>query len=208
MAGGRCREMRSRPLMISAMWGRCGIEGSGDAQRGRMPGAAPSGGVAGTGSCCDPPVVALPLGNGLGDDDLVDDELVLRVVSDSPISDEELAELTRQLKDDLNDLPGVSATELVTPAKDGTRGAGDILIGALAISVFAYPTAMRVKADLKHLADIIRRHQQRHRGKRVRITLPDGTQVDAENISEKSLAEVLRSVPHRGGSVEQESHID
>ena len=144
----------------------------------------------------------------MGDDDIVDSELVLRVVSDSPISDEELAELTRHLKDDLNDVPGVSATELVAPAKEGTRGVGEIVIGALALTAFIYPTAMRVKADLKHLADIIRRHQQRHRGKRLRITLPDGTQVDAENISERSLAEVLRSVPHHSTGVEQKSHVD
>jgi hypothetical protein len=142
-------------------------------------------------------------------DDTVDGDLVLRVVSDSPISDEELAELTRHLKDDLNDVPGVEATELVEPAKEGTRSSGSIIIGALAVTAFSYPTAMRLKADIKHLADIIRRHQERHKGKRLRITLPDGTEVDARNISEKSLAEVLKSVPRQQPvAVEQESRTD
>lgn len=139
----------------------------------------------------------------------VSGDLVLRVVSESPISDEELAETTRDLKDDLNEVAGVEATELIGTPVEGTRNSGNIIIGALALTAFSYPTAMRVKADLKHLSEIIKRHQERHKGKRLQITLPDGTLIDAKNVSEKNLAEVLRSIPpSRALPAEQEKSLD
>jgi hypothetical protein len=150
---------------------------------------------------------ALPAVERVGEDNTMDGDLIVQVESDESVSDEEIAEFTRQLKDDLDDLAGVEVTDVPAPAEEGTRGSGDIILGALAISAFAYPTAMRVKADLKHLADIIKRHQSRHRGKRVTITLADGTKVDVENISEKYLAEILESVPRQQAG-DQRSRTD
>jgi len=139
----------------------------------------------------------------------VDGDLLLHVISRSPISDEELAERTRDLKDDLNEVTGVEATELIGPPVEGTRNSGNIIVGALALTVFSYPTAMRAKADIKHLGEIIKRFQERHKGKRLQITLADGTRIDAENVSEKGLVELLSSMPPaRAVPAEQEKSLD
>jgi hypothetical protein len=155
----------------------------------------------------DRPVAALPAGERVGEDDTMDGDLIVQVESDEPVSDEEIAEFTRQLKDDLNDVTGIEATEVPAPAEEGTRSSGGIILGTLAVTAFSYPTVMRLKADLKHLADIIKRHQERHRGKRVTIRLANGTKVDVENISEKYLAEILESVP-REQAVDQQARTD
>jgi len=139
----------------------------------------------------------------------VDGDLLLHVIPDSPISDEELAEQTRDLKDDLNEVTGVDATELIGPPVEGARNSGNIIIGALALSLFSFPTAMRAKADVKHLYEIIKRFQERHQGKRLQITLSDGTRIDAKNVSEKGLADLLNSVPPtRAVPAEQEKSLD
>ena len=139
----------------------------------------------------------------------MDGDLVLRVVSDVPISDEELAEATRDLKDDLNELPGVEAKDLVTAAEPGTRDPFTVVLGMLVLSLFSYPTAKRAKKDLQHLGEIIRRYQERHKGKRVQIDFPDGTRIDAKNISEKNLTELLKSMPHQHpDSIDDEVSVD
>ncbi|MFE9203462.1 hypothetical protein [Micromonospora sp. NPDC007230] len=128
------------------------------------------------------------------------DGLILRVVSDGPVSDEELAEQTRQLKDHLNHLPGVEAAELVEAARPGTRDTVSIIFGALTLAVFSYPTAKRAAADIKHLAEVIKRYQDRNKGKHLRMSLPDGTEIEVRDVSEKTLTEVIKSVsvPRQG----------
>lgn len=130
------------------------------------------------------------------------DGLILQVVSEGPVTDEELAEQTRHLKDHLNQLPGVEATELVERAEPGTRDTVSVVFGALTLAVFAYPTARRAAADIKHLTEVIKRYQERNKGKRLRMSLPDGTEIDVRDVSEKTLTEVIRSVsvPRQGTS--------
>ncbi|MEV6811319.1 hypothetical protein [Micromonospora sp. NPDC051296] len=126
--------------------------------------------------------------------------LILRVVSDGPVTDEELAEQARHLKDHLNQLPGVEAAEVAERAAPGTRDPVNYVFGLLALSVFAVPTVKRAAADIKHLAEVIKRYQERNKGKRLRMTLPDGTEIDVQDVSEKTLAEVIKSVsvPRQG----------
>lgn len=128
------------------------------------------------------------------------DGLILRVVSDGPVTDEELAEQSRYLKDHLNQLPGVEAAELVEEAEPGTRDPVSIVFGALTLAVFSYPTAKRAAADIRHLAEVIKRYQERNKGKHLRMTLPDGTEVDVRDVSEKTMTEVIKSVsvPRQG----------
>ena len=78
--------------------------------------------------------------------------LILRVASDVPVTDEELAEQARHLKDHLNQLPGVEATEVAEAAEPGTRDPVSYIFGLLALSVFAVPTVKRAAADIRHLA--------------------------------------------------------
>ncbi|WP_030437010.1 hypothetical protein [Actinoplanes subtropicus] len=124
------------------------------------------------------------------------------------MSDEELAEATRDLRDDLNDLRGVEAGEVAGPPAEGTRDPGTILLGVLGVSLFGVPTALRAKADFDRLAkrldEVLRRYQERHKGKKITIDLPDGTKLDSENLSEEGLAKVLRNLPQRSGAAVQE----
>ncbi|MDG4797566.1 hypothetical protein [Micromonospora sp. WMMD1082] len=137
------------------------------------------------------------------------DGLILQVVSDGPITDEELAEQARHLKDHLNELSGVEATELATEAAPGTRDTASYLFGLLALAVFTVPTAKRAAADIRHLAEVIKRYQERNRGKRLRMTLPDGTEIDVRDVSEKTLAEVIKSVSvPRQGTVAVPEKVD
>ncbi|SCL30229.1 hypothetical protein GA0070624_4033 [Micromonospora rhizosphaerae] len=128
------------------------------------------------------------------------DGLILRVVADGPVTDEELAEQARYLKDHLNQVPGVEATELVKEAEPGTRDPVSIIFGALTLAVFSYPTAKRAAADIRHLTEVIKRYQDRNKGKRLRMSLPDGTEIDVRDVSEKTLTEVIKaaSVPRQG----------
>ncbi|GIJ80434.1 hypothetical protein Xph01_48660 [Micromonospora phaseoli] len=124
----------------------------------------------------------------------------MHVGSDGPVTDEELAEQTRHLKDHLNQLPGVEATELTGAAEPGTRDTVSYLFGLLALAVFTVPTVKRAAADIRHLAEVIKRYQERNKGKRLRMTLPDGTEIDVRDVSEKTLAELIKSVsvPRQG----------
>lgn len=137
-------------------------------------------------------------------------DLVVYIVPETAISDEELAAAAHDLRDDLNEVRGVDAEELTGPPQEGTRDSGSVVLGAITLSLFALPTAIRLKADLKHLADIIQRYQERHRGKRLQIALPDGTHIDAENVSESKLAELLKNVPRQQptGPAEQRKSVD
>ncbi|RZU75488.1 hypothetical protein EV384_4032 [Micromonospora kangleipakensis] len=128
------------------------------------------------------------------------DGLILRVVPDGPVTDEELAEQARHLKDHLNQVPGVEAMELVEEAEPGTRDPVSTIFGALTLAVFSYPTAKRAAADIKHLTEVIKRYQERNKGKRLRLSLPDGTEIDVRDVSEKTLTEVIKSVsvPRQG----------
>jgi len=107
---------------------------------------------------------------------------------------------TRDLREDLNEIRGVEAGEVTGPPVEGTRDPTTILLGVLGIS-FAIPTAMRVKADYDRLAkrldEIIKRYQERHKGKKVSIDFPDGTKFNSENMSEEGLAKVLRNLPQQ-----------
>ncbi|MFR9780829.1 hypothetical protein ACL02O_32930 [Micromonospora sp. MS34] len=147
-------------------------------------------------------VEALAPDTDSGNDEIMADGLILRLASDEPVSDEELAEQARLLKDHLNQLPGVDARELVEPAEPGTRDPLSMVIGVLTLAVFSYPTAKRATADVRHLAQVIRRYQERNKGKRLRMSLPDGTEIDVRDVSEKTLTEVIRSVavPRQGTS--------
>ncbi|MFE9689602.1 hypothetical protein [Micromonospora sp. NPDC005806] len=131
------------------------------------------------------------------------DGLILRVASYGPASDEELAEQARHLKDHLNQLPGVEAMELVEAAKPGTRDSASMIFGALTLAIFSYPTAKRAAADIRHLAEVIKRYQERNKGKRLRMSLPDGTEIEVRDVSEKTLTEVIKSVsvPRQGTGV-------
>ncbi|MGC5053142.1 hypothetical protein ACLQ2S_17005 [Micromonospora sp. DT48] len=128
------------------------------------------------------------------------DGLILRVVSDETVSDEELAEHARHLKEHLNQLPGVEASEQTVATAPGTRDTVSYLFGVLALAVFTVPTAKRAAADIRHLAEVIKRYQERNKGKRLRMTLPDGTEIDVRDVSEKTLTEMLKtvSVPRQG----------
>ncbi|GIJ23587.1 hypothetical protein [Micromonospora lutea] len=128
------------------------------------------------------------------------DELILQVVSDESASHEELVEQARHLKEHLNQLPGVEASELTTPAAAGTRDTVSYVFGVLALAVFTVPTVKRAAADIRHLAEVIKRYQERNKGKRLRMTLPDGTEIDVRDVSEKTLAELIKSVsaPRQG----------
>ena len=130
--------------------------------------------------------------------------LILRVASDGPVTDEELAEQARHLKDHLNQLPGVEATEVAEEAEPGTRDPLSYIFGILALSVFAVPTVKRAAADIRHLAEVIKRYQERNKEKRLSMTLPDGTEIDVRDVSEKTLAEVIKSVsvPRQGTPIE------
>ncbi|MEV2239201.1 hypothetical protein [Micromonospora sp. NPDC049891] len=128
------------------------------------------------------------------------DGLILRVGSDEPVSDEELAEQARHLKEHLNQLSGVEASELTAQAAPGTRDTASYIFGVLALAVFTVPTVKRAAADIRHLAEVIKRYQDRNKGKRLRMTLPDGTEIDIRDVSEKTLAELIKSVsvPRQG----------
>lgn len=128
------------------------------------------------------------------------DGFILRVVPDGPVTDEELAEQARHLKDHLNQLPGVEATELVEEAEPGTRDPVSIVFGALTLAAFGYPTAKRAAADIKHLIEVIKRYQERNKGKHLRMSLPDGTEIDVRDVSEKTMTELIKSVsvPRQG----------
>ncbi|MEU4217070.1 hypothetical protein [Actinoplanes sp. NPDC026623] len=146
-------------------------------------------------------------------DGCVSGDFLVNVVSDSPVSDEDLAEATRDLRDDLNELRGVEANEVAGPAAEGTRDATTVLLGVLGVSLFGIPTAMRAKADYDRLAkrldEIIKRYQERHQGKKITIDLPDGTKLDSENMSEEGLAKVLRNLPQRSGvAVEKRKKVN
>jgi hypothetical protein len=136
-------------------------------------------------------------------DDCVNGHFRVIVASDSPVSDEELMDATRDLRDDLNEIRGVEADAVAGPPVEGTRDPGTILLGVLGVSLFGIPTAMRAKADYervaKRLDEIIKRYQERHKGKKISIDLPDGTKLDSENMSEEGLAKVLRNLPQRTG---------
>ena len=131
-------------------------------------------------------------------DYLVNGDLLVHIISESAISDEELAAAARDLRDDFNEVRGVEAGEVTGPPRPGTRNSGSVILGVVALSLFGLPTAIRAKADLRHLAEIIQRYQERHKGKRVRLTMPDGTEIEAENVSEEMLADLLRSMPQPG----------
>ncbi|MBX7266957.1 hypothetical protein KIF24_13580 [Micromonospora sp. Llam7] len=128
------------------------------------------------------------------------DGLILQVVPDGPVSDEELAEQARHLKDHLNQLPGVEATEVTGEAVPGARDTVSYIFGLLALAVFTVPTVKRAAADLRHVAEVIKRYQERNKGKRLRMTMPDGTEIDVRDVSEKTLTELIRSVsvPRQG----------
>jgi hypothetical protein len=146
-------------------------------------------------------------------DGCVNGDFLVNVVSDSPVSDEELVDATRDLRDDLNELRGVEANEVAGPPAEGTRDAGTILLGVLGVSLFGIPTALRAKADYDRLAkrldEIIKRYQERHKGKKITIGLPDGTKLDSENMSEEGLARVLRNLPQRSGvALEERKNVN
>ncbi|WP_433528217.1 hypothetical protein ACQPYA_17840 [Micromonospora sp. CA-263727] len=119
--------------------------------------------------------------------------MILRVVSDGPVTDEELAEQARHLKDHLNQLPGVEATEMAAEAEPGTRDRVNFIFGVLALSVFAVPTVRRAAADIRHLAEVIKRYQERNTDTRLRMTLPDHTEIDVQDVSEQTLTEAITS---------------
>jgi len=119
-------------------------------------------------------------------------DLLVYVVPQSAISDEELAAATRDLRDDLDEVRGVAAGEVTAPAPPGTRDAAGVVLGVVALSLFGLPTAIRARADLRHLAEILRRYQERNRGRSLRVELADGTEIAAATVSEEELNELLR----------------
>jgi hypothetical protein len=163
------------------------------------------------------------------DENLVDDDFVLEIVSDTPMTDEELAALTRELLDDLSEVEGIEAGEVTGPAAEGTRDFGLTLLGIIGVSIFGIPNVVRTKrrsdrkkkakeaaaqaeieADIRALTDVVKRYQERHKGKRVRFRFANGTVLEADNVSEQGVARMLRSVPAQGGVavIEEQKSLD
>jgi predicted CopG family antitoxin len=154
-------------------------------------------------------MTALPPRRRVRHDDGVNEDFQVQIVSDSPMSGEELAAATRELLDDLNEVQGVEATEVTGPAEEGTRDFGAVVLGVAGISLFAIPSGIRAKRHLKHLSDVIKRYQERHKGKKLRVIYADGSKLEGENVSEHVFAKMMRNMPQRSGDLlEQEKSLD
>jgi hypothetical protein len=133
-------------------------------------------------------------------------QFIISVAGGPDDNREELEEATRQLRDDLEEIDGITVSAAPgEPAPEGTRSASIAAEVGLGVVVTALAGRVAYKEQLfKKIANVVDLFSKRHENAHVNIKTRNGVEIDAKGYSADGVATMLEKASQIGDPADEQ----